>query len=223
MDLSSLNELLDRITALGVATDYDRIGLKPDQREINSPPITHQIAVVEEQDNSSSILKTNYVRVSDLEEPGTHQQKDAPCPPNIESDDKPKKSADNPEPELLNLEILQTPDHNLGQGSYFNPPTHPYISALGGIGQQYKEMTHHFWARFLLVKDKIKDCHDEDAITAFRSNCTDEGILNAISRRHISCFADLATIVYKYYTMESAWKTQAACWEPPVSTEPSFK
>ena len=33
--LLSLNELLDRIAALGVAKDYDRIGLKPDQREIN--------------------------------------------------------------------------------------------------------------------------------------------------------------------------------------------
>ena len=31
--ISSLNELLDRIAALGVATDYDLIGLKPDQRE----------------------------------------------------------------------------------------------------------------------------------------------------------------------------------------------
>ena len=30
MELSSLNELLDRIAALGVATDYDRIGRKPD-------------------------------------------------------------------------------------------------------------------------------------------------------------------------------------------------
>ena len=48
MELSSLNKLLDRIAALGVATNYDRIGLKPDQREINSPPVTHQIAVVEE-------------------------------------------------------------------------------------------------------------------------------------------------------------------------------
>ena len=47
MELSSLNKLLDRIAALGVATDYDRIGLKPYQREINSPPVTHQIAVVE--------------------------------------------------------------------------------------------------------------------------------------------------------------------------------
>ena len=37
MELSSLNELLDRITALGVATDYDQIGPKPNLREINSP------------------------------------------------------------------------------------------------------------------------------------------------------------------------------------------
>src|SRR4051812_27387095 len=72
-DLSSLNELLDRIAALGVATDYDRIGLKPDQRKINSPPVTHQIAVVEERcDNSSSILRMNYVRIPELSEPDTH-------------------------------------------------------------------------------------------------------------------------------------------------------
>ena len=37
MELSSVKELLDRIAALGVATDYDQIGLKPDLREINSP------------------------------------------------------------------------------------------------------------------------------------------------------------------------------------------
>ena len=30
MELTSLNELLDRMAALGVATDYDRVGLKPD-------------------------------------------------------------------------------------------------------------------------------------------------------------------------------------------------
>ena len=62
MELSSLNELLDRIPALGVTTDYDRIGLKPDQREINSPPVTHQIAVVEEQCGDSPFIpRTNYV------------------------------------------------------------------------------------------------------------------------------------------------------------------
>ena len=37
MELSSLNELLDRIAALEVATDYNRIGPKPDLRDINSP------------------------------------------------------------------------------------------------------------------------------------------------------------------------------------------
>ena len=37
IELSSVNELLDRIAALGAATDYDRIGLKTDLREINSP------------------------------------------------------------------------------------------------------------------------------------------------------------------------------------------
>jgi hypothetical protein len=47
-DVPSLNELLDCIAALGLSTDYDRIGLKPNQREINSPPITHLVAVVEE-------------------------------------------------------------------------------------------------------------------------------------------------------------------------------
>ena len=31
-ELSCLNELLDRIATLGVATDYDRIGLKPEER-----------------------------------------------------------------------------------------------------------------------------------------------------------------------------------------------
>ena len=56
MELSSLNKLLDCIAALGVATDYDQIGPKPDLREINSPQVTHHIAVVEEQcGNLSSI------------------------------------------------------------------------------------------------------------------------------------------------------------------------
>ena len=55
-ELSSLSKLLDHIAALGVATDYDRIGLKPDLREINSPPVTHQIVVVVEQDDESSSI-----------------------------------------------------------------------------------------------------------------------------------------------------------------------
>ena len=124
-ELSTLNKLLDRIAALGVATDYDRIGLKPDQREIKSPPITHQIAVVEEQNNnSSSILRTDYVRISELEEPDTCPWNDMPCPPNLESGGGPQKSVDIPEPELLSSEVSQTPDPKLDQGSDLKPPTH---------------------------------------------------------------------------------------------------
>src|SRR3954453_19974508 len=70
MDLSSLNELLDRVAALGVATDYDQIGPKPDLREINSPQVTHHVAVVEAQcGDPSSILKTSYVRIPDPSKP----------------------------------------------------------------------------------------------------------------------------------------------------------
>ena len=219
-ELSSLNELLDRIAALGVTMDYDRIRLKPDQREIKTPLITHQIAVVEERSNSSTVLKTNYVRISDLGVPDILRQKGMSRPPNMESDDEPKKSVDIPEPELSGPVDLQTPDPKSGQGSDFVPPTHPDIDALMSIKQRPQETVHHFWARFLLVKDKVKDCRDEDVIAAFCNNCADEGILNAINRHRILKFADLATIVQKYIIMESAWKTQAARWEPSFPTQP---
>ena len=63
IELSSVNELLDRIAALGVATDYNQIGLKTDLREINSPQVTQHVAVVEEQCGASSpVLKTSQVR-----------------------------------------------------------------------------------------------------------------------------------------------------------------
>ena len=54
MELSSINELLDRFAALGVAMDYDQIELKTDLREINSPQATHHVAVVEERYGNSS-------------------------------------------------------------------------------------------------------------------------------------------------------------------------
>ena len=57
MELSSLNDLLDRIAALGVATDYDRMRLKPDQREIYSPPFTHEIEIVEEHHTNSPYVE----------------------------------------------------------------------------------------------------------------------------------------------------------------------
>ena len=67
MELSSLNELLDHIAALGVAIDYDRIGLIPDQGDIRSPPATHEIALVDEPHmDYPSTLRMNHVRITEL-------------------------------------------------------------------------------------------------------------------------------------------------------------
>ena len=78
MELSSINELLDRIAALGVATDYDQIWLKTDLREINSPQATHHVAVVEEQrGDSSPMLRTSYVRIPDPSMPDSRRGTDA--------------------------------------------------------------------------------------------------------------------------------------------------
>ena len=70
-NVSYLNKLLDRITALGVSTNYYLIGLKADQREIIYPPVTHLVTIIEEQgeDTTPPTLKTNYVRISELRKP----------------------------------------------------------------------------------------------------------------------------------------------------------
>ena len=65
---------------------------------------------------------------------------------------------------------------------------------------------------------KVKDCHEEDAVSFFCRNCTDKGILNALSRCDIVHFADLATIVQKYCATESAWKTQTKFWDSTTLT-----
>ena len=96
----------------------------------------------------------------------------------------------------------------LGREVDLSLPTHPDTSDLYHIRQEPQETVHHFWARFLLVMSKVKDYREEDAISFFCKNCTDKGILNAISRRDIARFADLAAIVQKYCAMESAWKTK---------------
>ena len=96
----------------------------------------------------------------------------------------------------------------MGRDPEFIPPTRPDICDLSQIRQEPAETVHHYWARFLLVMDRIKDCREENAISIFCNNCTDNGILNAISRRDIAHFADLAAIVRKYCAMESLRKTK---------------
>ena len=145
MELSSLNELLDRIAALGVATDYDRIGFKPDQRDIKSPPVTHEIAVVEEPHmDYPSTLRTNYVRIAELSEPDTRSREDMTQTPNIESGNGPEKLGNIPEPEPPSLEAPLPLGLRSGQSSDLNLPTHPDLSNLSHIRQEPQETVHHY-------------------------------------------------------------------------------
>ena len=64
--------------------------------------------------------------------------------------------------------------------------------------------------------NKVKDCREEDAVLFFCNNCMDKGILNTISRRDITRFVDLASIVRKYCAMESARKTETKFWDNPA-------
>ena len=100
-----------------------------------------------------------------------------------------------PEPELPRSETALPLGLRSGQGLDLNRPTHPDISDLSHIRQEPQETVHHYWAKFLLVMNKVKDCREEDAISFFCNNCTDKGILNAISSRDVAHFADLAAIV----------------------------
>ncbi|KAE8808070.1 hypothetical protein D1007_15498 [Hordeum vulgare] len=51
IEIQVLHELLNQIQAMGMtdsqATIYAQIGLRPDDREIRVPPITHLISIVE--------------------------------------------------------------------------------------------------------------------------------------------------------------------------------
>ena len=115
--------------------------------------------------------------------------------PDLESGIGPEKLGSTPDPEL------SSPEAPLPQGvrSDQNPdsatPVHPYLNPLSHIIQEPQETVHRYWARFLLVLNKIKDRREEDANSLFCKNYTNKGILNAISRRDIVHFADLAAIV----------------------------
>ena len=119
---------------------------------------------------------------------------------------------------LPNLEASWPLSLRLGGVPNLIPPAHPNISDLSQIRQEPDETVHHYWARFLLVMNRIKDCCEESAISIFCNNCTDKGIINAISPREVSRFADLATIVQKYCAVESARNTETRFWDSPALT-----
>ena len=140
-------------------------------------------------------MRANYVRIPELSESDARLREDMTQTPNLESDSGPEKLGNIPEPELPSSETPLPLGLRSGQGLDLNLPTHPDTSDLSHIRQEPQETVHHFWARFLLVMNKVKDCREEDAILFFCNNCTDKGILIAINRREITRFADLASKV----------------------------
>ena len=137
MELSSFKELLDRVVALGVAMNYDRIGLKPDRRDIRSPPATHEMAIVEEPHaDCPPTLRTNYVRIAELLEPKICSEDNLSQVPNLESGIGPKELGNTPDSELLGLE----PPAPLGVRSYHNPDsannTYLDLNCLSRIRQE---------------------------------------------------------------------------------------
>ena len=134
MELSSLNELLDRIAALGVATDYCQVGLKPDQREIDSPQVTHHVEVVEEQcGESSPILRTRCVWIPDPSKPDIRGGEDVAQALNLKSGSGPDSLDNVQEPKLLSSEISWPLSLRSGKVPDLNPPTHPNTRDLSQI------------------------------------------------------------------------------------------
>ena len=183
-------------------------------REIDSPHVTHHVEVVEEQcSESSPILRTRCVRIPDPSKPDLRGGEDVTQALNLKSGSGPDSLDNVQEPKLPSLEISWSLSLRLGEVPDLIPPAHPNIRDLSQIQQEPTETVHHYWARFLLVMNRTKDYCKEDAISFFCNNCTDNGILNAISRREITRFADLASIVRKYCATESVRKTKIKFWK----------
>ena len=134
IELSSVNELLDRIAALGVATDYNQIGLKTDLREINSPQATHHAAVVEEQyGNSSPVLKTIHVRIPEPSMPDFRGGTDFDRALNLKSCIVPDSLDRVQQPKLPNSKTPRPLSPKMGRDPDFSPPTRPDICDLSLI------------------------------------------------------------------------------------------
>ena len=165
--------------------------------------------MVEEQcGESSPILRTRCVRIPDPSKPDIRGREDVTQALNLKSRSRPDSLDNIQEPKFPSSELSWPMSLRLGEAPDLTPPAHPNIRDLSKIRQELTKTVHHYWARFLLVMNRIEDCREEDATSFFCNNCTDIGILNAISRREITRFADLASIVRKYCATESARKTE---------------
>ena len=151
--------------------------------------------VEEQRDDSSYVLKTSYVRTPEPSMPDSRGGTGVDQALNLKSSIGPDSLDNIQKPKLPSSETFHPLSLRLDGVPNLIPPAHPNISDLSQIRQEPAEIVHHYWARFLLVMDSIKDCREENTISIFCNNCTDKGILNAINCREITRFADLASIV----------------------------
>ena len=145
-----------------------QIGPKTDLREINSPQVTHHVAVVEEQcGDSSPVLKTSHVRAPKPSMPDSRGGTDFDQALNLKSGIGPDSLDNLPLSKLPNSETSRPLSLEMGRVPDLIPPTRPDICDLSLIRQEPAETVHHYWARFLLVMNRIKDCREESTISIF--------------------------------------------------------
>ena len=120
-------------------------GTSPDLREINSPQVTHHVAVVEEQyGDPSSILRTSYVWIPGPSMPDSHGGEDVTQALNLKSGSG-LDSLDNiQEPKLPSSETSWPLSLRLDGVPILIPPAHPNISDLSQIRQEPAETVHHY-------------------------------------------------------------------------------
>ena len=112
-------------------------------------------------------MRNNYVRIPELSELDTRLREDITQTLNLESGSGPDSLGNIPESELPRSETPRPLGLRSGRGPDSNPPTHPDINYLSHIRQEPHETVHHYWARFLLVMNKVKDYREEDAVSLF--------------------------------------------------------
>ena len=124
-------------------------------------------------EDSSSILRTSYVQIPDPSKPDIHGGEDIAQALNLKSGSGPNSLNNVQENKLPSSEISWPLSLRSGEVPDLNPPAHLNIRHLSQIRQEPEETVHHYWARFLLVRNRIRDCREEDAISIFCNNCTD--------------------------------------------------
>jgi hypothetical protein len=221
----------------GQSSVYDQIGLKTDDSKIRTPLATHLVATIKGSTKGSPLPPEQEAHGAQVPDQQASPSSSAAKPRSGEGLEPKSSSARNLESahsssanfsdlELGALDSMpiqdaaaKNPDSHSAGIKFLIPPTphivycpdnsgRPDLWDLMYIKQQPGETVRHFWARFLIIKNKMMDGCSKEILEVFRQNCRDEGVLNALARRRIQSFSDLSDLVSKYCDMEYAWQAQ---------------